>query len=591
MRRRMSIVWIVLVVPTVFGAPPPPPCSDDPAPATVGGIARLDEKSRPQAVAAGARLDALLQYVSPDAALVIVVADIEGLGSSFADFAGVIHGRPPGNLASDLIQRHFPYHAKWINSRGPGAIVVMDSQGEPIAIATASDDFTPASIGAGVVELKNAFGVIDGDQAFVAFATDGIVVRGPNRADVERVLAALPPSAPNSAQALKGFLKNHHVGIIANPRRWRAEIDRTLMIAEQIIQQGVLASGEDSEVGLAVWKDVFEKARHCTDELQSYVAAVRVEKQGIHYSDRLQWSREGEIAKRVRAIEPTSGELLRGLPDNRFAFCYASEWKVRAGSISINEELHEQLFLTAAIRERLGPERFEASRGTMKRAYDSFTGMSSCIGLNRAKKGMAAHGLYLSAKADESRDAIRESLKLTPKFAADFGDDVECTIECEGIKMGAFSGDACRLSFKGDSTAIQKLEVLYGAEPTYSLASHRDGVAYAFGAKTVVNELLPTFYETPGSPLSKSPRVRRCLDSLSPNPQLLVLVDAGQLLEFVGYFAESFGVPQFPFRFADPDSVPLIGMACYSDAENAFTHSEIVLPAETIAQLARAFGD
>src|SRR5262249_13259385 len=135
-------------------------------------------------------------------------------------------------------------------------------------------------------------------------------------------------------------------------------------------------------------------------------------------------------------------------------------------------------------------------------------------------------------------------------------------------KVDSAEVDVFSLKFNTQDPRMSKsLSMVYGETPQAVLGARDDGVAFAFGPSSAARGQMSKMLAAKADAFAEQPRVAAALKQISPQPQLVMLVD---LLECVrmGIKIAQKAVGELPAIKLPEDPMPLVAAGLFLEPES-----------------------
>lgn len=527
-----------------------------------------------------------LRFVPDDAALVVIVPNVEALTQGLSGFGEAVAIRKLSNIraeqilaAGDLLDT-----LDGLDPAGAFVLALSPRGSEPLVIATIRDADTwkrAAGCGetdCGLLRMPRSCGVC----GFVAIQ-DGHLLVSDNPKMIKRALAAKGQMLTRFGPQIKTLLSEQQVILLTDVAPWRPIVDSMLTLAMGYVQLGMAVSQQRTDIAIDMWRWMIDELRGLVSELDVYCAGLRISREGIWFEDYASFVADGRVARYLRKVEPSGKPLLRGLPDGRPAIAFAAEWQVppESGSLTVS-------MLRAMTKRHIDDPGKEELRLVMEKNCElsmQLTGTNGVFEYNQTGQGIISSGLYLTPTAEKTIDTVRACYELGPELMSGFMAGASAEAEHEVIQVGDTKVDRFGLSFSVDDPQLNRMfATMYGADPAIHTACHPDGVAYAFGPEQASRTEIERLLDPVEPRLLDNPRFAEALARLEVNPQFCVMVDLPRMFEFALQSARANGVPIPPVELKAAET-KIAAWTAYMEPESV--RSELWLPAEPVAEVMR----
>lgn len=528
-------------------------------------------QTNPQSAGAVTRpaLDDLLKLVPDDVALVAVVRDL-------ADFVGGIQAFGATIGVDDLIETDSAailadldvgdLPAAWrdrIDPHGPLVLAQREPDDEPLLLATITE---PADVPTGeLVELRGR-----------------ILIAAPEAEALHAVKSASGRFAQRFQESAAATLKTHDVVVFLNAPAWATKMEQMLSLGQMLAQMGAATTTQQAQSNLALVNWLFQTLRTAYEQTETLVLGARVNAEGLHFSQLTRFERSGRIAEYLSKIRKPDKDLLRGLAAERGMMVMGSEWTLPPDVETFSEHLLE-VMLAAAPEKPADDAEWEKTVQQAKMLYRRIPGYNGVMSAGADQPGMIMHGLYFTDNPQALFDSFPALWKVStplmstmaPGFSMEMTDEVE-TISSVKVRV-------CHFKFDADAEEMRRmLKSIYGESPTFYMAPHPEGMAFAMGPADVARQRIEKLLTREGSRLSDDPHVASALKRLSPKPQAFVLLDLPRVMTW-GLEISGVPAPPIPQAALGKEPVPYMSLGLY--LHEASCTAELFVPAKTIKVL------
>jgi len=462
------------------------------------------------------------------------------------------------------------------------ALALGPSHEEPLAILSVRDPHALAMFKM-AIEVEEAAAPESRDE--FAKVVGNVVIWGMDEQLVEAAATASGKVGARMRKELTSLGAGNNVLVWIDVPAWKVQIDQALTMAESILQMGMAMAGPEAEAGMGLWKWIFDSCRTLVNETQVYGVAVRVGADGIFGADVAKLKPDGAIAGYLKKARKSQADLLRGLPDERAAIIFGCEWMLPGGTETLSEMALKAILAGPTPETQPADQERAAKIKRAIAAYGQLSGYNGAGMFAPGGKGIPAAGLYMTKNPKllmQNMQALTEvSTQMMGAFAP--GVSVESTRRQETI--GAVPADVYTFVFETeDEQAGDMLTAMYGESLTLYVAPHSEGVLYAQGPAETAREQMSKLLAGGGGKLSKSPDVAAALKTISPNPQMCLLVD---LAPVFGWAMDLAGAAGEPVPDIDlPEKTPYVAFGFYLERDTL--RAEMWVPAPAIKMVVEA---
>jgi hypothetical protein len=544
--------------------------------------------ARSVGAASQAALEKVLKYVPDDTHLAVVVPNLEALVAGCAALGkGVGAERLAALTVADLLEEPLGSSASAVDKSGAFILAVSAADTSPLMIGSVGSveawkgATKPADLPGGALLFEL------GDERWAAVTRENVAVFAREKEDLQRALRSSGTFARRWTEQAADQLTGRQVVLWIDVPAWRGLLDQQMTAVTKGVNLGMAAAGPGAETAVEVWQALLEQVRKLLSETETYVAAARVDGDGVLLRDRVTFKADGAAAKYLGEVKKTKRHLLRGLPAEGSAIALACEWEMPPGTETLNELLVKALFKLDTLKEKVGAEKLEAALSRNVAIYRKVSGYSVAVVAGPREEGLMYCGVYLTGEGGAVQRDLRAVCEMCPDLLNAWGMYPSTSLAREPEKIGGVEADAYRFEFGTDNAQVQAaVQAVYGKDPVLYMAPHGQGVAYAFGPREAARELLARVLAAGGPEFSQDKRVAALFATLSPDPQACVILDAPRLLDMVRTMTKRLGAPFPPVQITGKD-LPLIGCAMYLDPQAV--RGELFVPAAPVKAIIGAF--
>lgn len=529
----------------------------------------------------------ILRHVPDDTHLLLVVPSLDELARGVAAFgkaAGV--DELAGATALGLLREALGACAAGVDTSGGLVVALSAEHDEPLLLLAVTADDESWKQGAAATPHGDAVILEFGDQRCGAVTAGSVGVFAREKAELRRALEAGGGFAAQLPEEVAALLSRRQAVVWVDARAWRPVVQQALGVAAQAIYMGAAAAGPEADAAIQVYKLLFEHLERMAMEARTAAGGLSIAADGVLIEQRTTFAADGVVGRYLAGIRRPQRDLLRGLPAGGAVVC-ACEWQLPPGARSINEGFAEMMLQLESVKARVPAETLQATLGQWSEMYRAMSGLSCAILPAPGGEGLLVHGLYLSEDRETLRRGLRKSFELYPDYA---WSSFPCReVKQERERIGDVEADVFTFRFDEADTRVQPVvQAIYGADPTFYLLPHPEGVAFAMAPRADAGQAAAALL-APGTPRARQdPRAAALLGRFSPDPQFCVLADLGEIVRLAGRLVESMGMP-FPARKAGGPELPLAGLTGY--LEPAAIRLEVYVPSRPIKALIEEFED
>jgi hypothetical protein len=524
----------------------------------------------------------LLAHAPRDADAVVVVRSVVDLAAGIAAFgrgSGIddLADVEPGGLLDtvDLLGNR-----AGLNVGGPLVVALSAGQPGPLVVCELRDarawleaaEAVPLEAGYYAVELAGA-------RAYAALAGK-VLMLGHDEQAVESAARRATGAGEQWPARFREWLSADQAVVLVRVRSWAPLALPVLGAVEASMQMGAAVSGSGDEAALEMVRWCFAQAREVLGQAEMGMLGVRVGRDGLRVRKALTFTAGGTVAEYLRTITRTKRDSLRGLPDDPGLLVMAFEWEAPAGAKSLGSRMLDVLLRNERIKERVGSAAFEQAYQAIMQMQDGLSGYNVLVGLAVPEQVMAVDCVYFTNQPQALLDNMRRAYATDPEFLGAFAAGGTMSVDCRTDEVEGRTAQVFELSFEtADEQARRMIEALYGRKMTmYGVAREQD-VVFASGPAAQARARLSRLLRGVGTPLAENRRVGAARGAISPDPQVLLLVDVPKLFEFAVRMAQTIGGPMPRLEIPRVEA-PLVSSGVYLDADAL--RIELFVPAEPI---------
>jgi hypothetical protein len=532
-------------------------------------------------------LDNVLKHVPDDAALVIVTPDTDKLVAGLAAFGKAIGVEELATIdKQELIEELqdselFETMAEVLASIETFALALGPSHDEPLAILSARDPDALASLKTAIEALEAAAPESRDEFAKVV---GNVVIWGADEQFVQAAATAGGKVAARMRKELGSLGTGNDVLLWIDVPAWKAQIDQAMTMAENIMQMGMAMAGPEAEAGMGLWKWIFDSCRTLVNETEVYGAAVRIGADGVFGADVARFKADGEIAGYLKKARKSQADLLRGLPDERAAIIFGCEWMLPEGTETLSEMMLKAILAGPMAETQPAAQERAAEIKRAIAAYGQLSGYNAAGMFAAGCKGLSAAGLYMTKNPKLLMQNIQALTELTTQMMGAFAPGVSVEVTRRQETVEAVLADVYTFVFETEDEQVgDMLSAMYGESLTLYFAPHPEGVLYAQGPAETAREQMSKLLAG-GGKLSKNQDVAAALKTISPNPQMCLLVDPARVFGWAMGLAGATGGPIPDIHL--PEKTPYVAFGFYLERDTV--RAELWVPSPTIKAVAEA---
>jgi len=527
----------------------------------------------------------LLARVPADAALVVVIPSVEKLLAGAAAFGQGIGAEDLAKLnPRALLEKLDDATAlDGLDIDGPCTWAQVPNQAGPVILCRLkdADAWKQASHAR---ELEDGLLAVRflGESNYAAIRND-VLVLAEEREIVQGALAADGKFAARFRAAAGTHLAKCQVVAYADLTAWRPVVDGALTALGMYLQMSTAMScpAEESSGQLSRWA-VGELGK-LLREVGACTGGLRVDADGVFAEGTASFRPDGSVAGYLKNVRRTERALLRGLLDQDPFLVLACEWEVPRGTKSLNTRLLEGLLASDAIKDRIGAAAFEKAMKASAAAHDAMTGFNVVLSASPRGEGVLISGLYFTDSPKTVTESMAEVYRISPEFANPFGAGPKVEITTRTERIDGTDVQAFDMVFQTEDEQLKRLlQTVYGKITTVYSAARDADVVYATGATEPARAQLAKLLAGQGGQLAENRRAIAAGKTLSPNPQVFVVIDVLRLVEFALGIARSTGAPVPPLELGEKTASHVV---CGAYLEPERIRVELFVPAEPVRVL------
>jgi len=529
-------------------------------------------------------LSTVLRRLPDDAHLVLVVPSLRA-----ATEGARALGHSIGVQKLDGLEPHavlawtLGAQARFFDSDGPLVVGISAQQGETVILGRSAGAELPASAPVEPVADARLFEL--GEGGSVALTADGVVLVSRELADLRRALRSRGQVARELQSRCGDLLERQHVVLYLDAPPWSEWLTQQLHVVAQSMYLG-MATMPDAAEDIQLWKWMFEQAERLTGDVRRVVGGLRTDGDGLRAEVRVDFQEGGAAARYLAAVRKSDKDLLRGLPVGDAALVFAYEWELAADVEGVEASLLRALTRMESLREKMGDRLDEAMHRSIA-MQRRIAGSSGMLAGAPEVAGFLFSGLYLTSDPVTVRRELCTLYESCPELMNAWGGLPSFKVRHMTEEVAGVTADVYDFSMLSEDARIQSAwEAMYGRDPRLYLAEHPQGLAYALGPRDAARASLERLLVATSSAPHGDPRVDALFKTLSPSPQLCILVDAPRSLRWLAALVQRMGLP-LPLAVPDAATAPLAGFTLYLDRTAA--RAELLLPAEALRQVVAAF--
>ncbi len=551
---------------------------------TCGGLV-AGQPAATQPASLPLEVERVVRYVPDDACLVVVVPSVEGLAAGLSGFGKAtaipdLAEMTARTLLAEVVDRG----AVALNPSGALLLALSPGHDEPVLIASSSvDEGWKTATQPGL--LRDDVPLYEfGSEQLLAASASGVVVFARERGELRRALDATGQFAARFQEAAAGALDQRHVVVYADMAGWKDEIERAISLAGQGMSLGMMATGPDVEASLQIWTWLLERLKQTVLDVRVCVGTVRVDARGVLVDGRASFRSDSGVAGYLRQVRRPARDLLRGLPAGETPLVIAYEWEDAPGADGFNTAMAKALLGMESLKQRLGADKLESMVKQSIELNRKLPGSSAVFDFGTEGQGVLYWGIYLTQEGEAVQRGMRKICELTPELMSAWGTFPAAMAPCAAEQVAGVAVDVFEINFETEDSPRQPMvEVLYGERPALLMAPHPEGVAYSFGPRVDARRKLSQLLATDAAPLAKDARVADLFKTLTPGPQLCLLVDIPAAVSSARGLSEQLGVPLPPLEVGRA-ATPWAGFTVYLEPEAV--RMELFVPAAPIKAIA-----
>ncbi|HUU95725.1 MAG TPA: hypothetical protein VM487_08285, partial [Phycisphaerae bacterium] len=280
----------------------------------------------------------------------------------------------------------------------------------------------------------------------------------------------------------------------------------------------------------------------------------------------------------------SQADLLRGLPDERAAVIFGCEWMLPEGTETLSEMALKAILVGPTAETQPADQERAAKIKRAIAAYGQLSGYNGAGMFAPGRKGIPAAGLYMTKNPKLLMQNMQALTELSTQMMGAFAPGVSVELTRRQETIGAVQADVYTFVFETEDEQMgDMLSAMYGESVTLYVAPHSEGVLYAQGPADTAREQMSKLLAG-GGKLSKNQDVAAALKTISPNPQMCLLVD---LAPVFGWAMGLVGAAGGPIPDIDlPEKTPYIAFGFYFERDTM--RAELWVPSPTIKTVVEA---
>jgi hypothetical protein len=526
----------------------------------------------------------LLRHVPADAALVVVVPELEKLVMDVASFGRAVGhphaaGLEPHKLLEEL---DLLDSIEGLDLCGPLVLAHKPGGGAPLLLGQVKD----AAAWKAAVHAEEVPGgllrvLVFGEPGY-ASVQDGILIVGETREDVTEAASAggalLAPFRAATAKRAAG----HDALLFIRTEPWKPLIEVTLTAAGAVLRAGAAISAPQDESVQQLWTWFFEQMGQFVTAIETCTIGVRLDEQEAFAEVALTFRPDGGVGRYLEQVGKSRESLLRGLPAERSMMVVAAEWTMPPDAPNLTNQLYEAMLATEALKQKLGTVAFEQGMQAAMKMNRLVSGYNMSLAAG-PEAGLLVTGRYFTADPAGVLEHMRAAYQCSSEFLNPFGGGAMLDVTERIDQTGATPIQAFDLLFTlDDEPARRMLEAIYGKSTTMYTAAAPQGVVFALGPTGPARARLDQLLAAPASRPSGDLRLEAALARVAPGPQMFCTLDLPRFLEFVTNACRVAGAP-LPDLECGEAPLPLIVAALYLEPQRV--RAELRVPAAPIRQV------
>lgn len=531
-------------------------------------------------------LDRVLQHVPDDAALVIVVPDMEQALSGLRAFGDAVGAKDLSDLRFQrMLSKRFSKRVAGVNEGGALAMALPAGRFRPVYVMDLSDTnawdkgIDPADPRGEPCTFRHK------RQTWFAQRSGKAGIIGTEKQAVVAAVKATGGFADRFKPDAWPMLEANQALVWVDVRAWRPMLVPMLAVAEGFMEIGVKMAAPEAEGNLAMIRWLVEHARTTVAEAQVYAAGFSFGRDGFYGHDMITVEPDGKIAAYLKKVQKSDRDLLRGLPNEQGTIVFAADWSLPKGTQTLSQAMLRAMLDTQKGRECLQDEETKAGIDASMKLYRLVQGYNGMFAMTPDDDGMIVSGLYLTDKPQAVMRTLRKSLNALAdtKMMSLWGPDLGMEIERARTKIASVDCDAYAFAFTTEDEQMKKLLcAMYGDAPVMFTAQHPNGVAYAIGPDSVGRETIARLLDSKASPLTENEYIVMARNAISPKPDLCLFADLPGLVKFGLSIMESTGAPVPSIR-ASEEPAPYLAFGIYLERESM--RAEVYIPAGAVKRV------
>ncbi|MFO0839821.1 MAG: hypothetical protein U1D55_15020 [Phycisphaerae bacterium] len=534
------------------------------------------------AALAQSAVETALKQIPDDAAMVFVIPNVEKLVTDAGAFAKAAGGNISGKLqpAELISELHLLPNATGVDFGAPLVVAMNPTLLLPTTIcglkdAAAWKEAAGAKPGAGE-------SLTLGEKGSESYASlrGSLLIHAMDEGAVEDAAKSSGKIGARIAKLAGDQLRECDALLFIDTPAWQLQVNQGLAMAEGFMSMASL-SNPSSAGSSAIFTWALHGVRAVVGDARSTLVTLSVGADAVRLRHFSEFPTETKVGAFLKGIRRGDRDLLRGLPAGRAVLCFANEWEQSADALSIQEDA------TRAMLSGLPPneetEKLKGEFAQLRETFRSLNGFAASIALSEDGKSLVIAGTYLTRQGRALLEKFPAMWRTGFQVASSAAAPLHADLDAQREKIG--DADALRMKFNitGEQTEmLDTLKRIYGEDSTIYATTFDDGVRYALGPGEAARRKFEHMTAADAAALDTDERVRAALKTISPKPQLLVLIDLMKAAEAATVLARGAGAPMPEFK-ATGEPPELAAAAIYLDEQAIRT--ELRVPTKPIRTL------
>lgn len=381
-----------------------------------------------------------------------------------------------------------------------------------------------------------------GERGPYTLKRDGVVFASRNRRAIRGLRDA--EARPSLSSALdaeqRAMLTGNHVAVHLPLAQWTPRLKPYIKVFAAAMQFSMQTSGEagqldaDSQRALnAMWSYGLGKVEGALEQAQSVTVAISGTKDGLRLQHHVAFSRGTPIARYLSIVKRRGIDLFASMPDEPFMMLVSDDWATPPEN-SMMVDMAGHLLSEPAFTRNMAPEKLKKLRALMTECYGQMQGGGMLMTAPDPKDGSTSiFGTYFFDDPRKGQVQLGELSQLMPEMmllvnpAGGFWGPAR-TASYDGVSFEevALNMDNMKDPFR------QEMCQLYGEKCVYrSAVLGKDLFAYTVSDEPDAFQRVVRTYRS-GQGITRRPSVRRVLEALPKDPNVVLVLNVEATLDF-----------------------------------------------------------